>query len=93
MLVSRCPLDVERRDVSLPGRSSRNLPCSGGGTGRCGREGIALDRAGGEDGSLRALVEGAVMVIIVLFAWFVARAFAVGRRAAFQDRAFPALVA
>ncbi|MGQ0526367.1 MAG: putative lipid II flippase FtsW [Betaproteobacteria bacterium] len=34
-----------------------------------------------------------VMAIIVLFAWFVARAFAIGRRAAFQERAFPALVA
>jgi len=34
-----------------------------------------------------------VLVIIVLFAWLVARAFAIGRRAAFQDRPFPALVA
>ena len=34
-----------------------------------------------------------VIVIIALFAWFVARAFAIGRRAAFQDRPFAALVA
>ena len=34
-----------------------------------------------------------MLAIIVLFAWLVARAFAIGRRATFQDRAFPALVA
>jgi cell division protein FtsW len=34
-----------------------------------------------------------VLLIIVLFAWLVARAFSVGRRAALQDRPFAALVA